>query len=343
MDLAQLAEQGQWKLVETEKRGKVFLIAINRPANRNAVDHETGEQLCNAFGDFESDDEASVAVFYGKHGNFCAGYDLKELASMDPSTLKHSSVNYAPMGPSKTVFSKPVIAAISGYAVAGGLELALMCDMRVAEEDAIMGVFCRRFGVPLIDGGTVRLPYLVGLSRALDLILTGRPVLADEALSMGLVNRVVPVGDGVKSAVELANQIASFPRECMLADRKSSMYAAYDAKSWQDAMRFEHENGNVEAFSFDEQVVHILYYNEAIMMTMMMQRMKTVAVKMLFQGNQLMVLERLQKVLGEKDPSQIGNQSFDIQVYYQTFFTYANGGSIFTSLYLINQSINLIM
>ncbi|XP_071942131.1 short-chain-enoyl-CoA hydratase-like isoform X2 [Antedon mediterranea] len=246
-------------LVETKRDGKVFLIAINRPSHRNSVNLETGRQLLDAFKQFESNDEVSVAVFYGK-GNFCAGYDLKELASWDTTNQK-SSIPYAPMGPSKTVFKKPIIAAISGYAVAGGLELALMCDLRVAEDDVTLGVFCRRFGVPLIDGGTVRLPHIIGLSRALDLILSGRAVKADEALAMGLVNRVVSKGNALKTAVELANEIASFPQECMLADRRSCMYAMYDMQTLEGAMQFEHNNGKIQA-SREAQIKNVVSKNE---------------------------------------------------------------------------------
>ncbi|XP_077989968.1 enoyl-CoA hydratase EchA19-like [Glandiceps talaboti] len=229
--------------VVTEKRGKVFLIGINRPHARNAVNIETGVQLLKAFQEFDKDDDSLVAVFHGKGGCFCAGFDLKELAMGSRIPEASRDIKYAPMGPSKVVFSKPIIGAINGYAVAGGLELSLICDMRVVEESAIMGVFCRRFGVPLIDGGTVRLPKLIGLSRALDMMLTGRPVTAQEALQFGLANRVVPDGTALDEAIKLANEIASFPQECMKADRRSAYYASYDSQSFDDAMIFEHKNG----------------------------------------------------------------------------------------------------
>ncbi|XP_070533176.1 enoyl-CoA hydratase EchA19-like [Ptychodera flava] len=229
--------------VVTEKRGKIFLIGINRPYARNAVNIETGVKLLEAFKQFDKDDDALVAVFHGKGGCFCGGFDLKQLASGASFKGSEKDIGYAPMGPSKSTFSKPIIGAIDGYAVAGGLELALICDMRVVEESAIMGVFCRRFGVPLIDGGTVRLQKLIGLSRALDVILTGRPVKAQEALQFGLANRVVPDGTCLDEAIKLANEIAAFPQECMKADRRAAYYAAYDSNSFEDAMKYEHENG----------------------------------------------------------------------------------------------------
>uniref|UniRef100_A0A8D0CKL6 Bone morphogenetic protein 6 n=1 Tax=Scleropages formosus TaxID=113540 RepID=A0A8D0CKL6_SCLFO len=178
-------------------RGSVLTIGINRPTVRNAVDRETARRLLEEFNTFEGDPTLTVAVLHGIGGNFCAGYDLKELAHHSASLKLEQDVTKGPgpMGPSRLQLSKPVVAAISGYAVAGGLELALLADLRVVERSAIMGVFCRRFGVPLIDGGTVRLPRLIGLSRALDLILTGRPVGAEEALAFGLANRVVPDGE----------------------------------------------------------------------------------------------------------------------------------------------------
>ncbi|CAL8398322.1 unnamed protein product [Arctogadus glacialis] len=187
-----------WQNVVSERHGSVVAVAINRPQVRNAVDRETARRLLEELKAFDSDDQLSVAVLHGKGGNFCAGYDLKELANHTAALKLEQDVTKSPgpMGPSRLQLSKPLIAAVSGYAVAGGLELALLADLRVVEESAIMGVFCRRFGVPLIDGGTVRLPRLIGLSRALDLILTGRPVGAQEALAFGLANRVVPDGQG---------------------------------------------------------------------------------------------------------------------------------------------------
>ncbi|MFE8595456.1 crotonase/enoyl-CoA hydratase family protein [Archangium violaceum] len=206
--------------VRNEKKGSVTTVILHRPEVRNAVDGPTAEALAAAFREFEADAEARVGVLFGEGGTFCAGADLKAVAE---GRLPHlAPEGDGPMGPSRMVLSKPVIAAISGHAVAGGLELALWCDLRVAEEDAVLGVFCRRWGVPLIDGGTVRLPRLIGLSRAMDLILTGRPVLAQEALGMGLVNRVVPRGGAREAAEQLAREIAAFPQACMNADRRSA-------------------------------------------------------------------------------------------------------------------------
>lgn len=206
--------------VRVEKNGPITTVVLHRPEVRNAVDGATAQTLANAFRDFEADEEAKVGVFFGEGGTFCAGADLKAVAE---GRLPHlAPEGDGPMGPSRMLLSKPVIAAISGHAVAGGLELALWCDLRVAEEDAVLGVFCRRWGVPLIDGGTVRLPRLIGLSRALDLILTGRPVSAQEALGMGLVNRVVPRGGAREAAEQLARELAAFPQACMNADRHSA-------------------------------------------------------------------------------------------------------------------------
>ncbi len=206
--------------VRVEKSGAVTTVVLSRPEVRNAVDGPTASALADAFRAFEADADSHVAVLHGEGGTFCAGADLKAVAEgRYPRLLPDGD---GPMGPSRLQLSKPVVAAVAGYAVAGGLELALWCDLRVAEEDAIFGVFCRRWGVPLIDGGTVRLPRLIGLSRALDLILTGRAVTADEALSIGLVNRVVPKGSARAAAEALAHEIASFPQQCMRADRLSA-------------------------------------------------------------------------------------------------------------------------
>jgi len=204
-----------------EKDGPVTIITLSRPEVRNAVDRQTAQALAEAFRAFEADPGARVAVLTGDQGHFCAGADLKKIADGEPNRLE--SDGDGPMGPTRMRLSKPVIAAISGYAVAGGLELALWCDLRVMEEEAVLGVFCRRWGVPLIDGGTVRLPRLIGLSRALDIILTGRPVEAREALQMGLVNRVVPTGQAIQAALKLARQIAAFPQQCMRGDRLSAI------------------------------------------------------------------------------------------------------------------------
>jgi enoyl-CoA hydratase len=207
--------------VSVEKDGPVTTIILSRPEVRNAVDREAAQELADAFRSFEIDKATRVAVFSGDQGQFCAGADLKKIAEGTPNRVQPEGDG--PMGPTRMRLSKPVIAAISGYAVAGGLELALWCDLRVMEEDAVLGVFCRRWGVPLIDGGTIRLPRLIGLSRALDLILTGRPVEAHEALQIGLVNRVVPKGKARETAVKLAHQIAAFPQACLRGDRKSAI------------------------------------------------------------------------------------------------------------------------
>ena len=205
--------------VRVERAGPVTTVVLSRPERRNAVDRVTAEALAAAFRGFDASD-ASVAVLYGEGGTFCAGADLKAVAEGRPNRLE--AEGDGPMGPSRMALSKPVIAAIEGHAVAGGLELACWADLRVCAEDATLGVFCRRFGVPLIDGGTVRLPRIIGLGRALDLILTGRPVGAEEALAMGLVNRVVPTGTARVAAEALATRIAAFPQACMLADRASA-------------------------------------------------------------------------------------------------------------------------
>ena len=197
----------------------MFTVLLSRPERRNAVDGATALALSQAFREFEADPGASVAVLHGEGGVFCAGADLKEVG--EPAGNRVAPDGDGPMGPTRSRLSKPVIAAVAGHAVAGGLELALWCDLRVAEESAVFGVFCRRWGVPLIDGGTVRLPRLIGVSRAMDMVLTGRPVLADEALAMGLVNRVVPDGSCRAAAEELARELAAFPQTCMREDRLS--------------------------------------------------------------------------------------------------------------------------
>lgn len=205
--------------VRIETSAFVTTVILSRPEKRNAVDGPTAAKLAKAFRDFENDENSRVAVLYGEGGNFCAGADLKALPTPDRNRLEEEGDG--PMGPTRMSLSKPVIAAISGYAVAGGFELALWCDLRVMEESACMGVFCRRFGVPLIDGGTVRLPRLIGQSRAMDLILTGRPVYSKEAQEMGLANRVVKDGRAREQAEKLAAEIAAFPQLCMNNDRQS--------------------------------------------------------------------------------------------------------------------------
>ena len=211
--------------VSTSRSGPVTTVIVSRPDVRNAVDRRTAEELGEAFRRFAADPEALVGVLWGDHGHFSAGADLQEIAAGRPNRLEATGAG--PMGPTRMRLEKPVIAAISGYAVAGGLELALWCDLRVMEEDAVLGVFCRRWGVPLIDGGTVRLPRLVGEGRALDLILTGRPVGAAEALAMGLVNRIAPRGGARAAAEALAAEIAGLPQECMRSDRLS-VYEQWD-------------------------------------------------------------------------------------------------------------------
>jgi len=207
--------------VHYEPAGDLVTITIDRPGVRNAVDGPTAQALADSFREFEADDALSVAVLTGAGGTFCAGADLKGLATERANRLAPDGDG--PMGPSRMRLTKPVIAAVEGHAVAGGLELALWCDLRVAAEDAVFGVFCRRWGVPLIDGGTIRLPRLIGHSRAMDLILTGRPVGAEEALAIGLANRVTAPGDALTAALELAAEIAAFPQVCVRSDRASAM------------------------------------------------------------------------------------------------------------------------
>jgi enoyl-CoA hydratase len=211
--------------VLVERDGPVTIVSINRPHCRNAVDGLTARKLHDVFLAFDADRDASVAVFTGTGGFFCAGADLKAVAAGDPNKRREigGRNTIAPMGPSRLRLSKPVIAAIEGFAVAGGMELALWADLRVVAEDATFGIFCRRFGVPLIDLGTIRLPRLIGHSQAIDLILTGRPVQGPEALRMGLANRLVPKGEARAHAIALAKEIARFPQTCLRADRASAL------------------------------------------------------------------------------------------------------------------------
>ena len=236
--------------VRVEKAGPVTVVTLDRPEVRNAVDAATARALYEAFVAFDADEEARVAVFHGANGHFCAGWDLQrgaELAREEGGSNVLAELDFqagdkqpaGPMGPSRLLLSKPVIAAVSGAAVAGGMELALWCDMRVMDDDAYFGVYCRRFGVPLIDGGTVRLPRLVGMGHAMDLILTGRKVEAAEALQMGLANRVVPKGNARAAAIELAQQLAKFPQKTMRADRMNA-YEQWD-KSLPEALHLEWE------------------------------------------------------------------------------------------------------
>jgi enoyl-CoA hydratase len=226
--------------VRIDKQNRVTTVIIDRPQQRNAIDRATAEALAEAFRAFDADAESDVAVLWGAGGHFCAGADLKALAEgRQPNRVEESGDG--PLGPTRMRLSKPVIAAVSGYAVAGGLELALWCDLRVMEEDAVFGVFCRRWGVPLIDGGTIRLPRLIGLSRAMDLILSGRPVQAPEAQQIGLANRVVPKGEARAAAEALAAELVRFPQGCLRNDRLSA-YEQYDL-AMDEALRNETRRG----------------------------------------------------------------------------------------------------
>ncbi|MEV0277041.1 crotonase/enoyl-CoA hydratase family protein [Streptomyces sp. NPDC050610] len=225
--------------VRVERAGDVTTVVLSRPEVRNAVDGPTAAALADAFREFEADDRARAAVLWGEGGTFCAGADLKAIGTGRGNRV--AADGDGPMGPTRMRLTKPVIAAVSGHAVAGGLELALWCDLRVAEEGAVLGVFCRRWGVPLVDGGTVRLPRLIGASRAMDLVLTGRPVPAAEAYGMGLVNRLVPPGRSRAEAERLAADIARFPQTCLRADRASLL--EQEGLPLDAAMAFELEYG----------------------------------------------------------------------------------------------------
>lgn len=227
-----------------ERCGKVCTIILNRPEMKNAVDKEIAQQLADAFRQFEQDDSLHVAVLWGKGGTFCAGADLKalaETAEKRSNQLERDMSQDGPMGTTRMRLSKPVIAAVSGYAVAGGLEMACWCDMRVVEKGAVFGVFSRRFGVPLIDGGTQRLPHLIGMSRAMDMILTGRPVGAEEAFSIGLANRLVETGKAREEAENLAAEIAEFPQACLRSDRQAT-YKGFGLE-FEFGMKLEFELG----------------------------------------------------------------------------------------------------
>jgi len=229
-------------LVIVERLGAVTTIGINRPQKRNCVNTETAQLLKDAIANLENDETSNVGVLYGTGGNFCAGYDLSQLASLEKILPDATNLvdDTGMMGPTHRFIKKPLIAAVSGYAVAGGLELALMCDLRVVEETAIMGVYCRRFGVPLIDGGTVRLSAMIGLSRALDLILTGRSLEAKEAFEWGLANRIVACGTSLGQAINLASSLTKFPQACLLADRKSTYNAAFSS-AYDELLKYERE------------------------------------------------------------------------------------------------------
>ncbi len=242
-----------------EIRSSVAVVTINRPESRNAVDAPTAAALSQAFRRFDQDGDLRVAVLAGAGGTFCAGADLKAFAAGSGNKLMEQGD--APMGPTRMLLSKPVIAAIEGFAVAGGLELALWCDLRIAAKSAVFGVFCRRFGVPLIDLGTVRLPRLIGLSRALDLILTGRAVSAGEALQIGLANRLVEDGDALAASLELAPQLAELPQTCLRSDRLS----AYEQASlqWDDALRNEFRRG-LEVLASGESTAGALRFSQGL-------------------------------------------------------------------------------
>jgi enoyl-CoA hydratase len=224
--------------VRIERAGPVTTVLLSRPDAGNAVDRATARALADAFRAFDADTEAAVAVLHGEGGVFCAGADLKKAGTAEGNEV--SPDGDGPMGPTRMRLSKPVIAAIAGHAVAGGLELALWCDLRVAEEGAVFGVFCRRWGVPLMDGGTVRLPRLVGVSRAMDMVLTGRPVDAQEALAMGLANQVVPDGQSRAAAEALAMKLARFPQTCLREDRLSLLEQEGLGESEAIALEFQH-------------------------------------------------------------------------------------------------------
>jgi enoyl-CoA hydratase len=225
--------------VRTERDGSVLVVTIDRPEVRNAVDVPTAEALLHAFQTYDRDDSLSVAVLTGTGGTFCAGADLKAIAGGERRRLSEDAP--APLGPTRLLLGKPVLAAVEGHAVAGGFELALWCDLRVAAEDAVFGVYCRRFGVPLLDLGTVRLPRLIGHSHAMDLILTGRGVSGEEALRMGVANRLVPKGQALEAAVQLAQELTRFPQRCLRSDRLS----AYEQWSlpYEEALRNELRRG----------------------------------------------------------------------------------------------------
>lgn len=238
-----MTEADSLVVTDTSNPG-ITILTINRPQRKNAVDSVTAKALYEAILRFEADASQKVCILTGTGGTFCAGADLHSVAQNAGNNLQPvNGRNQGPMGPSRLIVQKPVIAAVAGYAVAGGLELSLLADMRVVEEDAVFGVFCRRWGVPLIDGGTVRLQATVGLGRALDMILTGRPVAAQEALAMGLASRVVPKGQSLKQALGIAKQLIAFPELCMNTDRRSCYYSAFEASSFADAMSHEFNAG----------------------------------------------------------------------------------------------------
>lgn len=227
--------------VTTDRTEGVLTVTIDRPEVRNAVDRPTADDLERAFREFDADADLSVAVLTGAHGTFCSGADLHAVAEDGPERNRLEPGDRGPMGPTRLFLDKPVIAAVEGHAVAGGLELALWCDLRVAAEGAVFGVFCRRWGVPLIDGGTVRLPRTVGMSHALDMILTGRAVSGPEALRIGLANRLTEPGGTLEAARELARTLTAFPQRCLRSDRRSAL--ASSGRPLEDALGREHDLG----------------------------------------------------------------------------------------------------
>lgn len=229
----------EYESIRVERDGPVTTVVLARPERRNAVDGPMAAELAAAFEAFDADQDAAVAVLHGEGGHFCAGADLTSVGT--PRGNRVAEGGHGPMGPTRMELAKPVVAAVEGYAVAGGLELAVWCDLRVAARDAVFGVFCRRWGVPLVDGGTVRLPRLIGTGPALDMILTGRPVGAEEAQRFGLANRVVAPGETLRVATELAHQLAGFPQTCLRNDRRSVRHQAGRCEG--DAMAFELEVG----------------------------------------------------------------------------------------------------
>jgi enoyl-CoA hydratase len=259
-NLSSSMEEERPMSIYTEQTGRVTTVVLDRPNARNAVTPDMARELAAAFEAFERDESADVAVFWGAHGSFCAGYDLKALAERsriaEHDFPEDGGIALGPMGPTRLELTKPVIAAVAGPAVAGGMELALWCDLRIMEEDAFFGVYCRRWGVPLIDGGTVRLPRLVGEGRALDIILTGRKVTAQEALAIGLCERVVPRGTARAAAEALAAEIARFPQECLRADRASALrqhglpLAAALRQEWQGSAPIVEREGIAGAARF---------------------------------------------------------------------------------------------
>ncbi|EDW97107.1 probable enoyl-CoA hydratase echA8 [Drosophila yakuba] len=237
----QEAEAAPPKNILVEKDKNITLIGINRPQQRNAIDSLTASQLCDAFANFEADDTSPVAVLYGVGGSFCSGFDILEISTDEKEEISVDILMRpeGSVGPTRRQIKKPVVCGINGYCIANGLELALMCDLRVMEESAVLGFFNRRFGVPMLDAGTIRLPAMIGLSRALDLILTGRPVGSQEAHDIGLVNRIVPTGTALGNALELATCLAKFPQRALIHDRNSVYSSTFETSTFHQAVQNE--------------------------------------------------------------------------------------------------------